>query len=441
MNRILMFAIVIFAMHFCGCNSAFRPRKTQIRISNEVAKYLANTEMVIHNNSEKKQIERPVQIEYLENDSLQPQLTYTRLKGEIVILQIKDSLKYLRNVAIPQVKLTAYPLLISTTTSPSIAYFLLSSKKNYPRNVLIVLFYQSLATNFDAFIGSTIMLTKKHARYTVPRSFSISKLSEVVTLDSANSALLKKEEVPTQLLDIPLPINQNPTPFLTADYKKKYQFIFTVNSGYGLNQAILSKFIGNQTSRVPLPNNLANGLWTSIGILIQPSAKYQWGYSYHTKADPNLSCNYLLNEIGVLIPFHKCHFEIGGGLGWGMTTHIHGNNYTDSFTTYQNKPVGSGRLLLEDYQFIPNEKHTFLPVNVHFQYIYPIKKNIEITASASYSRIPIYSDFIKTETLLTTQKITPTITSYNRDELSQQQITIKTLNEIYNLGLSVRVKF
>lgn len=441
MNRILSFAVVIFALLFCGCNSAFRPSKTQIRISQDVAKYLAKTEMVINNNSTKKQIVRTVRIEYLENDTQRPQLTYKRVQGKIVILQIKDSLGYVRNVAIPQVKLTAYPLLFSTITSPSIAYFLLASKKNQERNFLVVLFYQALVTNIDAWAGATSMLAKHNARYIVPKSFSIAELSDVATLDSASTAFLRKEEVLAKLLDIPLPINQNPTPFLTTDYQKKYQFIFTVNSGYGMNQAISSKFINNQASRVALPNNMADGMWTSYGFHIQPSAKYQWGYSYHTKADPNLSCNYLLNEIGFLIPYKKGNFEIGGGLGWGMTTHIHGNNYVDSFTTFQNKPVGSGRLLEEGYKFIPNEKHSFLPVNVHVQYIYPIKKNIEITASASYSRIPSYSDFTKTETLLITQKITPTITSYKRDELSQQQITIKTINEIYNLGLSIRVKF
>ena len=440
MNRILLFAVLIFALLFCGCNSAFRSNKTQIKISQDVAQYLAKTEITINNNNINKQIIRPVRIEYPKNDTQQPQLSYKRVKGNVVILQIKDSLGYQRNVAIPQVELNAYPLLLSTTVSPSLTYFLLSSKKNQQQNFLVLLFYHAVATNLDIWIGATSMFTKQNVRYAVPKSFSITQLSEVATLDSANPAFLEKNAYPSELLNIPLPINQNPTPFLTADYQKKHQIYFTVNSGYGFNQAHSTKLIDNQTSRVPIPNKLTNGMWSSLGLLIQPRAHYQWGFSYHTKADPNLSCNYLLNEIGFLIPYKKCLFEIGGGLGWGMTNHTLGNNYVDSFTTFQNKPVGNGRLLEESYKFIPNVSHAFLPMNGHVQFIYPIKKHIEITASASYSRIPSYSDFIKTETLLITQKITPTITSYKRDELSYQQITVKTINQIYTLGLSIRVK-
>lgn len=396
--------------------------------------------MLVHDNKIKNQIERPVQLEYLDNDTQQPQLTYKRVKGKIVILQIKDSLGYMRNIAIPQVKLTAYPLLFSTTSSPTITYFLLSSPNNQERNFLITIIYNAIFINIDAYAGAVSMLAKRHARYIVPNSFAINKLSEVVTLDTHNYAILGSEVTAKQLEDIPLPINEHPTPFLSADYQKKYQFIFTANGVYGKGQALSTKFLNNQESRVALPNNLENGIWNSFGFCIQPSAKYQWGYSYHSKMDRNLSCNYLLNEIGFLIPYKKGNFEIGGGLGWGMSTRNRDAIYVDSFSTFQNKPVGNNRLLEEKYRLIPNIKHPFLPVNGHVQYIYPIKKHIEVTASVSYSRISSYSDFIKTETLLTKENITPTITSYKRDELSNQQITVKTVNQIYSLGLSVRVK-
>lgn len=440
MNRILLFSIAVFSLFLGGCNSAFRPNKTQIRITQDVANYLAKTEMRVHDNKIKNQIERPVQLEYLDNDSQQPQLTYKRVKGKIVILQIKDSLGYMRNIAIPQVKLTAYPLLFSTTSSPTITYFLLSSPNNQERNFLIAIIYHAIFINIDAYAGAVSMLAKRHARYVVPNSFAINKLSEVVTLDTHNYAILGGEVTAKQLEDIPLPINEHPTPYLSADYQKKYQFIFTANGVYGMSQALSTKFLDNQESRVPLPNNLGQGIWNSFGFHIQPSAKYQWGYSYHSKMDRNLSCNYLLNEIGFLIPYKKGNFEIGGGLGWGMSTQNRDAIYVDSFSTFQNKPVGNNRLLEEKYRLIPNIKHPFLPVNGHVQYIYPIKKHIEVTASVSYSRISSYSDFIKTETLLTKENITPTITSYKRDELSNQQITVKTVNQIYSLGLSVRVK-
>lgn len=207
MNRILLFAVVIFALLFCGCNSAFRPSKTQIRISQDVANYLAKTEMVIHDNKIKNQVERPIQLEYLNNDTQQPQLTYKRVKGKIVILQIKDSLGYMRNIAIPQVKLSAYPLLFSTTISPTITYFLLSSPHNQERNFFIAIIYQAIVINIDAYAGAASMLAKRHARYVVPSSFAINKLSEVVTLDTHNYAILGGEVTAKQLEDIPLPIN------------------------------------------------------------------------------------------------------------------------------------------------------------------------------------------------------------------------------------------
>ena len=431
MNRILFCTVVMFAMLFCGCNSAFRPNKTQIHISQDVAKYLAKTEMVIHNNSTRKQIERIVKLETVENDTPIAQLTYKKVQGKMVILQIKDSLGHMRNVAIPQVKLTAYPLLVSTTLSPSITYFLLSAKRNQEENAVLVFVYHALVSTIDAYVGAASMVAKRHARYEVPQSFSLSKLSDVTTIDPSNQA---------QLLDVPMPINQNPTPYLSEKYQKKYQYIFSVNSGYGITQSLSTKFLNSHNSQIALPNNMVNGQWTSFGFHIQPSKKYQWGFSYHTKGDPNLSCNFLLNEIGYLIPYKKGHFEIGGGLGWGMTNRIHGDNYVDSFTSFQGQPLASGRLLEEGYKFVPNVNHAFMPVNGHIQFIYPIKNNFEITATASYLRVPCYSNFITAETLLTQENITPNITSFKREELSSKEITIKTVNQVYTLSLSIRMK-
>jgi hypothetical protein len=81
-----------------------------------------------------------------------------------------------------------------------------------------------------------------------------------------------------------------------------------------------------------------------------------------------------------------------------------------------------------------------MPVNGHIQFIYPIKNNFEITATASYLRVPCYSNFIMAETLLTQENITPNITSFKREELSSKEITIRTVNQVYTLGLSIRMK-
>lgn len=284
----------------------------------------------------------------------------------------------------------------------------------------------------SAYAGAASMIEKRHARYTVPQSFSISKLSDVSTIDCANQAIL--------INDIPIPINPNPTPFLSENYEKKYQFIFSISRGYGLNQYRSTKMRRSQESRVNLPSKMASGIWSSYSFQIQPNAKYQWGYSYHAKLDADLSSNYLLNEIGYLIPQKKGILEIGVGLGWGMTKRINGNNYADSFDTFQNIKYGRDTMLEEAYSFIPNAKHSFMPINGHVKFIYPVYKNIELTAFASYTRIPCYNDFYKTETVLVKETITPTITSYKRDELSMQRVTSISSYQIYTLGLSIRIK-
>ena len=44
------------------------------------------------------------------------------------------------------------------------------------------------------------------------------------------------------------------------------------------------------------------------------------------------------------------------------------------------------------------------------------------------------------ETQLTQENITPNITSFKREELSSKEITIRTVNQVYTLGLSIRMK-
>jgi hypothetical protein len=430
MQRIFFLVIAVFGVFLCGCNSAFRSSKTRIIISKEVANYLSNTQMIVHNNSPKKRIERTVTIENSENDT-QFQLTYKKLKGNILILQITDSTDQIRNVAIPQIKLSAYPFLISTTVSPSLTYFVLTKEDNTELLSMLTVLYHSLAITIDAYAGAGTLLAKRHGRYTVPRTFKLSNVSDVKTIDPSIQSLL---------LDVPIPINPNPTPYLTQNYKKKWQYIFSISSSYGIAHESSRKLLEAQTSRVYLPNNISPGIWFSAGIHIQPNSHYQWGYSYHSKLDPNFSSKFLINEIGYLIPIKKGKLEIGGGLGWGMTKRNHENNYTDSFNTYKNKRLSNNTLLEEAYTFIPNFSYSFMPVNGHIQFIYPIKKKLEITASFSYTRIPSYSDFNKTEAILTTEQISPTAIVYKREVITLDGVTAKSINQLYSLGLSLRIK-
>jgi len=436
MHRIFFLVIAVFGVFLCGCNSAYRSSKTRIIISKEVANELSNKQMIVHNNSPKKRIERTVTLENSENDT-QFQLTYKKLKGNILILQITDSTDQIRNVAIPQVRLAAYPLLISTSVTPTLNFFVLKSQ--YRDNLIdaLTIIYNILSASIDSYTGTAVLLAKKHGRYIVPQSFKLSNVSDVKTIDPSNQS---------QLLDVPIPINPNPTPYLTQNYKKKWQYIFSIGSSYGLSHESSRKMLESQIllvsqpSRVYLPNKIPPGEWYSASILIQPNSHFQWGYSYHSKLDPNLSSNFLLNEIGYLIPIKKGVLNIGGGLGWGMTKRNHENKYTDSFNTYKNKRLGKDTLLEEAYTFIPNFSYSFMPINGHIQFIYPIRKNLEITASFSYTRIPSYSDFYKTEAILSTEQISPTAVVYKREVITLDRVTAKSINQLYSLGLSLRIK-
>ena len=104
MHRLLFFCILSMSLLLCSCNSAFRTNKTQIVVSKDVAKYLSTTNMMVHNNSTKRQTHRTVTIRETEPDTPY-RLTYKKLKGDLVILQITDSNGYMRNLAIPQIKL------------------------------------------------------------------------------------------------------------------------------------------------------------------------------------------------------------------------------------------------------------------------------------------------------------------------------------------------
>ncbi len=209
MPRILYFFILSLSLILFSCNSAFRAQNTHVVLSKQVAEYLSTKELIVHNNSTEKLITRTATIQ--ETDTLY-QLTYNKLKGDAVILQITDDSGKMRNVAIPQMKLSAYPVLLSSTISPTLTVYALTFPgRNYHTDYMLLL-YNPIAAAIDAFAGRVIFRTRKHARYTVPNTYRIANLTDVTTIDTANNQLL---------LEIPIPVNPNPTNYLTQDYRKK----------------------------------------------------------------------------------------------------------------------------------------------------------------------------------------------------------------------------
>ena len=430
MHRLLFFCILSMSLLLCSCNSAFRTNKTQIVVSKDVAKYLSTTNMMVHNNSTKRQTHRTVTIRETEPDTPY-RLTYKKLKGDLVILQITDSNGYMRNLAIPQIKLSAYPLLLSTTLSPPLTYFALTFRNRGPFTDALIAVYNGLAITIDAYAGAAILFANPNARYTVPPNYRITNLSDVTTIDTANHE---------KLLDIPMPINPNPTPFLTQNYRKKCLYAFSLGGSYGIAHELSKTLMKSQTSRVNLPNQIANGIWAHAGLHFQPRPHFQWGYSFHSNMNPNTSINFLLNEIGWIVPLKKGSFELGCGVGLGTNQMNQGSNYLDSFNTYKNKTLPTGQLLEESYSFFPST-HAFAPVGGRIQFIYPIINQIEIAASFNGIRIPSYTEYNKKETLLTEEQIAPNIVAYRREEMTFNSVTVKSINRLYSIGLSLRCKF
>ena len=97
MQRILYFFILSLSLILFSCNSAFRAQNTHVVLSKQVAEYLSTKELIVHNNSTEKLITRTATIQ--ETDTLY-QLTYNKLKGDAVILQITDDSGKMRNVAL-----------------------------------------------------------------------------------------------------------------------------------------------------------------------------------------------------------------------------------------------------------------------------------------------------------------------------------------------------
>lgn len=427
MQRRQSLFLLTLLMLLSSCNSTFRAQHTRVVLSKQVAEYLSTKELIVHNNSTKKLITRTATIK--ETDTLY-QLTYKKLKGDVVILQITDSSGKMRNVAIPQIKLSAYPVLLSSTISPPLTVYALKFRDINSNTDQYIVFYNFLATLIDACTGTATMRTRTDARYTVPNTYRIMNLDDVTTVDTANVKLL---------LEIPIPINPNPTPFLTQKYSKKCQYAFSLGSSFGMTHGTSTTYLNSQTSRVNLPNKIDNGVWTCASLHFQPKAQLQWGYSFHSNINPNLSVNFILNEVGFIVPLKKGRLVMGCGLGVGTSKRIRGNSYCDSFGSYMKEPLKTNQLLEESYSFIPS-MHTFVPLNGHIQFIYPLTNRFEIAASVHGFRIPSYTLFEKSETVLTKEQITPNIVAYRREEFTFSNITVKSIHRLYSIGLSLRLK-
>jgi hypothetical protein len=126
---------ILACILFFGCNNAYRASYTSISVTKPVADYLSNQTLTIHNNQPNAKT-RKVQIQSPYTDTFY-NLRFKKIAATTIILEISDSTGKIRNVAIPQTKLKAYPIAYTTTFTPAISALLLSStpESNNPYSV------------------------------------------------------------------------------------------------------------------------------------------------------------------------------------------------------------------------------------------------------------------------------------------------------------------
>jgi hypothetical protein len=191
-----------------------------------VAKYLHHKEVVIHNNDSRKNIFRKVSIEVpRESDSLY-RLKFKKIKGETLILEITDSSQNIRNIAIPQSKLKAYPVTLSTTIFPVTGFGLASVEgdgKKFAETIVVLVGLLSVTTDLIAVPLSQPLFP--HQPWTVPPEFTLKNIADVTPVYRKNSE---------NLFEISKPINPNPSAFLNKNYQKKQRFNAQFSMGYGI---------------------------------------------------------------------------------------------------------------------------------------------------------------------------------------------------------------
>lgn len=418
-------AVLLLLMLLGGCNNAFRSNYTSIQLSKPVAEYLSQQTLTIHNNQPRPKT-RKVKVFQSLGDSIY-RAQYRKLMGTTLILEVSDSLGKIRNIAIPQTKLKAYPLALTTTATPLIVGGLLSQRDPYYDPYYIDITAIGIAAAgfaTDAMYTPIAMLLSRNNQYAVPTNFTLNNLEEVALLDTSQH---------NQLYQITVPVNPNITPFLDADFQRKYKVSMGVAIGYGL--------IHRSTSNVGSPKLPASS-WFSMEANVQSQPHFQWGL-HHTSTQPStfnssitsFQIGYVDNQI------KNGELTCGIGLGLGTFKRIKTNNILSTSTFFRDRTLGEDSQVLKTMTFIPGQIYFFAPVSGYIQYNHHIKDQLDFWLGFRFSQIKSSTPYNVTESLLTKEQIAPGIYAERQQNIgSQFRETLHDKNMVFQFNLGLKYK-
>jgi hypothetical protein len=390
-----------------------------------VAKYLHHKEVVIHNNDSRKNIFRKVSIEVpQESDSLY-RLKFKKIKGETLILEITDSSQNIRNIAIPQSKLKAYPVTLSTTIFPVTGFGLASVEgdgKKFAETIVVLVGFLSVTTDLIAVPLSQPLFP--HQSWTVPPEFTLKNIADVTPGYRKNSE---------NLFEISKPINPNPSAFLNKNYQKKQRFNAQFSMGYGipdyrkLSTADLSK----RSSRMNASP------WMNGEFNIQTSSKFQWGFYTAASMEPTTKSSVSALQMGFIHQIQpNAHITFGVGAGLGSFTRLEANSFTDSINRYNNKILRGDSMLHTTYAFKPDEKHNFMPITMYLQYSHKLHRYVNFNVGLRATKFNSYFDYTKTQVLKNSETIAPDIIALRSQMIGEPEEELtKTKNIVYQMQL------
>lgn len=393
-NLLILFLFSILSM---GCNNLYRSNHTSVKLSKPVAEYLNQQTISIHNNKTNPTTrEINVESESPFRDTFYL-LQYRRLAGTILILQVTDNQGKIRNIAIPQTKLRAYPIGTSTTTTPLIIGQLLKNndlQNNYSYSKEIATGIATLAILYDALSYPIIQITSRNRKFAVPKDFMLNDLSQVQTLDTNN---------PNQIYTITKPVNPNITTYLDAEYQKHTQVLLASNAGYG--------FV-HRSSRTSFTEKLSSSPWFNVELNFQGQPELRWGLRY----DWSETNAFFSNMASLQLAYVNTHLKnanliCGVSAGIGRFTRHLGNNFSLTSDILLNRKLGADSFVITQNEFIPNQSNYFLPLSAFIQYENMLAKDVRLTLGVRICSMSSFSTYSRKEFLKTTETIAPGITA------------------------------
>ena len=404
MSRLMSIIVCMFPKHiypilasllFLGCNNAYRANYTSISLTKPVADYLSNQTLTIHNNKPNTKT-RKVQIQSSYTDTLY-KLHFKKIAATTVILEISDSTGKIRNVAIPQTKLRAYPIGTTTTTTPIIVAQIMKQHNPdsyYDYSGEIASGIAILSVLNDAIFYPVLQISARNRQFTVPKTFVLNDLSQVQTLDTNN---------PNQIYTITQPVNPHITPYLDADFQKHTQVFLAANAGYG--------FV-HRSSRTSYTEKLPPSPWFNVELNFQGQPSLRWGLRY----DWSKTNAFFSNMAALQLAYVNTHLKnanliCGVSAGVGRFTRHLGNDFVLSSNILLNRKLGADSFVITRNEFVPNQSNYYLPLSAFIQYESLLAKDVSLTLGVRICSMSSFSTYSSKEFLKTTETIAPGITA------------------------------